>query len=141
MLMKRLAPLFLLLLLGCSNQPKPVDIRIILTDSNRNLKITGFDKAIIAEIGRDTANGAWQSLLPVYKMPADTDMKDFQPAQPGQYHVADSVVIFTPDTLFKKGQSYFLRYYMHQEHEDAWHYLRDKKRPGALSYKDLIFSY
>jgi hypothetical protein len=139
--MKKCLSLFLLLLLGCSNQPKPVDIQISLADSNRNLKINGFDKAIIAEIGRDTSNGAWQSLLPVYKMPIDTDMKDFQPAQPGQYRVADSVVIFTPDTSFKKGQPYFLRYYVHKEHMDSWRYLLDKKRPGALSYKDLIFSY
>lgn len=140
--MKYIGILFLLLLcLGCTHHAPVVDIKISLTDSNRSLKISGFDKAVIADIGRDTANGAWQSLLPVYKMPLDTDMKDYQNVQPGNYKAADSVVIFTPDTSFKKGQPYFLRYYSHTEGANAWQYIRDKKRPGSLSYKDLVFSY
>jgi len=126
---------------GCSNQPKPIDVKISLTDSNRSLKIAGFDKLIIAEIGRDTSNEAWESLLPVYKMPGDTDIKDYQHTQPGKYVVQDSVVIFTPDTAFKKGQAYFLRYIRHGEGTIAWQYIRKKKRPGSVSYKDLVFSY
>jgi hypothetical protein len=126
---------------GCSSHPKPVDVKISLTDSNRSLKITGFDKLIIGEIGRDTNNEAWQSLLPVYKMPADTDMKDYQNVQPGKYEVRDSLVIFTPDTAFKKGQAYFLRYFRHDEGTSAWQLIREKKRPGSISYKDLVFSY
>ncbi len=140
--MKQLFAILLLLCLGCTHHSPKVDIKINLSHSNRSLTINGFDKAVIADIGRDTVNNdAWQSLLPVYKMPADTDMKDYQKAQPGNYVVADSVVIFTPDTLFKKGQSYFLRYYPHTEGVNAWQYIRDKKRPGDLGYKDLVFSY
>jgi hypothetical protein len=135
--------LFLVLIfcLGCTHYPPKVNIKIALTDSDRALKISGFDKMVIADIGRDTANDVWQSLLPVYKMPGDTDLKDYQNAQPGNYKVEDSVVVFTPDTTFKKGQSYFLRYYQHTEGADAWQYIKDKKRPGSLSYKDLVFSY
>jgi len=131
----------LLFCLGCTHPSPKTTIKINLTDNYRSLTISGFDKAVIADIGRDTANDAWQSLLPVYKMPADTDMKDYQKAQPGNYKVADSLVIFIPDTAFKKGQSYFLRYYPHAEGTSAWQYIRDKKRPGDLSYKDLVFSY
>ena len=112
-----------------------------MADSNRSLKISGFDKAIITDIGRDTNNEAWQSLLPVYKMPSDTDMKDYQEVQPGNYKVDDSVVVFTPDTAFVKDQAYFLRYFRHDEGISALQYIRDKKRPGSLSYKDLVFSY
>jgi hypothetical protein len=139
----KIANLFLAIIIcaGCSNHHKPVDVKISLTDSNRSLKITGFDKLIIADIGRDTNNEAWESLLPVYKMPADTDMKDYQNVQPGKYVVRDSVVIFTPDTAFKKGQAYFLRYFMHDEGTSAWQLIREKKRPGSISYKDLVFSY
>jgi hypothetical protein len=139
--MKKPALILLLLCLGCTHRPPPIAIKISLTDSNRSLKIVGFDRAVIADISRDSANDAWQSLLPVYRMPEDTDMKDYQNVQPGNYKAADSVVIFTPDTSFKKGQSYFLRYYPHTEGADAWQYIRDKKRPGSLSYKDLVFSY
>ena len=126
---------------GCSNHREPVDIKISLTDSNRSLKISGFDKLIIADIGRDTNNEAWESLLPIYEMPADTDMKDYQNVQPGKYIVQDSVVIFTPDKAFKKGQAYFLRYFRHDEGTSAWRLIREKKRPGSVSYKDLVFSY
>jgi hypothetical protein len=133
--------LAVILCIGCSSHSKPFDVKISLTDSNHALKITGFDKLIIAEIGRDTNNEAWESLLPVYKMPADTDMKDYQNVQPGKYVVRDSVVIFTPDTAFNKGQIYFLRYFRHDEGTSALQLVREKKRPGSISYKDLVFSY
>lgn len=140
--MKKAAIFFLLICLGCkSKAPETAPIHIMLADSDHSLTIKGFDPSIIADIGRDTANSAWPSLLPVYKMPADTDLKDFQNAQPGTYLVKDSIVVFTPDTPFKKGQVYFVRYYQHSQNSDALHYIRDKKRTGALRYKDLIFSY
>jgi hypothetical protein len=140
--MKNAASIFMLLLcLGCAHYPPKIVVKVSLADSNRALKISGFDKAVIADIGRDTADDAWQSLLPVYKMPADTDLKDYQNTQPGTYRVDDGVVVFTPDTSFVKGQSYFLRYYRHNEGVDAWQYIKDKKRPGSLSYQDLVFRY
>lgn len=140
--MKNLALYTLLLFcLGCTHYPPKIHIEVSLADSSRSIKIIGFDKAIIAEIGRDTSNDAWESLLPVYKMPADTDMKDYQNVQSGKYRVVDTVVIFTPDTTFQKGHSYFLRYYQHTEGVDAWQYIKDKKRPGSISYKDFVFRY
>ena len=139
----KIATLFLAIVIcvGCTNHPKPVEVKISLTDSNRSLQISGFDKLIIADIGRDTNNEAWESLLPVYKMPSDTDMKDYQNVQPGKYVVKDSLVIFTPDTAFKKGQAYFLRYFRHDQGTSAWQLVREKKRPGSISYKDLVSSY
>ncbi len=139
--MKRWVYILLLFSIGCTHKPDKLNITISLTDSNRAIKISGLDKSIITEISRDTSNYAWQSLFSVYKMPADTDLKDYQNVQPGNYKVEDSVVIFTPDTSFKKGQVYFLRYYQHDEQVSGWQYISGKKRPGSLSYKDLIFKY
>jgi hypothetical protein len=133
--------LVLIFCLGCTHKSSKVTIAINLTDSNRSITIKGFDKAIIADIGRDTSGAVWLSLLPVYKMPVDTDMKDYQNEQPGKYSVRDSLVIFTPDTAFKKGQAYFARYYQYDTNPDALHFIRDKKRPGDLSYTDLVFKY
>ena len=130
-----------LMCLSCTHRKPTVNIRIGLVDSNRAVQITGFDKAIVEDIGRDTASEVWQSLLPVYKMPADTDMKDFQNAQPGSYKVRDSVVVFTADTAFKKGQLYFVRWYQYDKIGDALQYIRGKKRTGSQSYKDLLFRY
>jgi AraC-like DNA-binding protein len=139
--MKKSILFLLILCLGCSRRPEPINVKVSLINGSRSLKISGFDKAVIADIGRDTNNEAWQSLLPVYTMPKDTDMKDYQNEQPGNYKVDDSLVIFTPDTAFKKGQTYFLRYFSHDEGTSALQYIRDRKRPGTLSYKDLVFSY
>jgi hypothetical protein len=140
--MKR-AGLYLILLIcwGCGRKQEKLNLAINFADSNRLVKISGFDKAVIADIARDTSSNIWQTLLPVYKMPADTDMKDYQQEQPGKYRFVDDIVVFTPDTPFKKGQLYFLRYYPHNESKDAWQYIKDKKRPGTLSHKDLVFSY
>jgi hypothetical protein len=140
----RIGFLFLLLFFwGCASHDKNVNISVSLIDSNRSLKITGFDKMVINDIGRDSDSDseAWQALLPVYKMPADTDLKDYQPVQPGKYKIADSVVVFTPDTAFKKGQAYFLRYFQYGDINDAWQFIRERKRPGSLKYKDLLFRY
>jgi hypothetical protein len=140
--MKR-AALYLILMIcwGCARKQGKLNLTINFADGNSSVKISGFDKAVIADIARDTANNVWQSLLPVYKMPVDTDMKDYQQEQPGKYRFADTAVVFIPDTPFRKGQVYFLRYYPHTESEDAWQYIKDKKRPGTLSHKDLVFSY
>ncbi|MEO6849253.1 MAG: hypothetical protein ABI203_11290 [Mucilaginibacter sp.] len=74
-------------------------------------------------------------------MPADTDLKDYQPAQPGQYLLKDDAVVFRPDTPFKKGQVYFLRYYQYDKNENVWQYVKHRKRPGTAVYTDLIFKY
>ena len=130
-----------LMCLSCTHRTPTADITISLVDSNKSLKISGFDNAVITDIAQNGNDGAWQALLPVYKMPVDTDMKDFQNAQPGKYQLQDSTVIFTPDTTFKKGQVYFARWYQYDKIGDALQYIRQKKRTGSMSYKDLLFSF
>src|ERR1700756_2285004 len=81
----------------------------ITKTANNAIKFSGLDLTTIQALGGDSATtAAWQSLIPVYKMPKDTDAKDTQPAQPGKYVVLDSLVIFTPDTPLQKGQAYFV---------------------------------
>jgi len=137
--MKNSFLLLLLVLLGCSHQPKTQPVRISLINSQRSLKFTGLDAAILGEIGRDSSTAVWQCLLPVYRMPADTDMKDFQHAQPGQYLVNGDAVVFTPDTPFTARQSYFVRYYLFGQGNTPIDYLKGHKKPGTQPYIDLIF--
>jgi hypothetical protein len=136
--MKRFVWLFFFLCLGCKQKsPAPI-VNISLIDSNHSLKITGIDSVILNDIDRDTAKN-WQSLFAISRMPADTDLKDYQPAQPGMYRVSKGSVIFTPDTPFVKQQNYFLRYYIHGSNKDIWDYVRNHAKPGQLHYTDLIF--
>lgn len=129
-----------LFLSGCTTRSN-TNISISLIDSNHSLQISGFDKEIIDDIAQNSADSAWLSLLPVYKMPADTDMKDFQNAQPGKYRVKDSLVIYTPDTPFRKGQVYFVRSFDYNQAKDAWAFVREQKQKGSIGHKDLLFKY
>jgi len=126
--------------LSCSaNQKTPDDIRIKLAPDKQSIIITGLDMAIVQDINRDSLGGNWQSLVPVYKMPADTDMKNYQPVQPGKYQVRDSLVTFTPDTPFTLKQTYFVRYYKFDANSKASDYLMGHNKLGSLHYTDLIF--
>lgn len=136
--MKKVYSLLLLLCLGCS-QPEPVKIKVELIAKKSILAISGVDSVILNDIARDTAAN-WQGLFPVYRMPADTDMKDFQDEQPGHYWVSKGSLLFMPDTAFKMRQTYFLRYYDHSTHRDAWDYIKNNNRKGAPTYTDLTFT-
>jgi hypothetical protein len=100
--------------------------------------IIGIDSLILNDIARDTANH-FDALAPVYKMPPDTDMKDFQRAQPGKYKVMHGVLLFTPDTAFIKGQTYFVRYYQYRTSHTMWDFLSNRKSVRGTKYNDLIF--
>ena len=136
---KVLLPFILLLIISCKTKPKTPDVHISLTDGNRSVKFTGLDYAIISEINRDSVPEAWQGLLPVYRMPVDTDLKNYQPVQPGTYHLKDSSVVFTPDTPFVKGKTYFMRYYKFDRGADIWAFIKNKRKLKQTLYIDLIF--
>lgn len=123
---------------SCSNEPKPTVIHISKINE-RVIKISGLDNAVLQDIARDSAGGNWQALVPVYKMPADTDLKNYQPVQPGTYHVKDNSVIFTPDTPFVAHQTYFVRYYKYDTANKASDFIMGRNRPGGLHYSDLVF--
>ena len=101
--------------------------------------IKGLDYAVISEMNRDSVQEMWQSLIPVYKMPADTDMKDYQNTLHGLYKVKDSLVSFTPDSLFTSGKSYFVRYFQFDSDGSAWELMKGKKRLGQTRYIDVPF--
>jgi len=135
--MKKLPFVLLLFCIGCETKQAVAPINIALVNNNRSLKITGLDNAILQDIARDTSNH-FENLMPVYRMPADTDMKDYQPIQPGKYLVKNSAVVFTPDTAFAKGQVYFMRYYQY-DGGSVWDFVKGKRSATKLRYIDLIF--
>ncbi len=136
--MKKLPLVILLFLLSCSSKPTDPAIKISLVDSGRSLKITGLNYSVMQDVNRDSTNN-WQNLLEVYPMPADTDMKDFQPAQPGKFILKDSALVFSPDTPFIKQHTYFLRHYNYNQTGDVWDFIKGKRTAGQISHTDLIF--
>lgn len=131
--------LLLLICFGCSSKPKFNTLHISLVNNNRSVKFTGLDYAIMSEIKRDSIPGIWQSLIPVYRMPADTELKSYLPVQPGTYQLKDSAIVFTPDTPFFKNKSYFMRCYQFENSGNIWDYMKGKKKLGNIRYVDLNF--
>jgi hypothetical protein len=127
-----------LLVLGCIHHDAPA-MHISLVNNNKSVQFTGLDAAIIGEISRDSSTSTWQSLVPVYRLPADTDLKDYQSAQPGKYTVVANAVVFTPDTPFAQNQTYFVRWYQYGEGHSMWEHISKHTKMGKQQYTDLIF--
>lgn len=131
--------LVILCVFSCKNaQVDTVSAHLSLVNDQKSLRIRGFDQTILNDIDRDSIKN-WQSVFAIYRLPADTDLKDYQPIQPGRYQVHDSTLVFIPDTPFVKHQSYFLRYYNYAGNKTLWDYLKGKTTKGKLHYTDLIF--
>ena len=129
----------MLLGFGCSTNKSEINVQVVRTADKHSVQITGIDNAVLQDIGRDSAGGNWEALVPVYKMPADTDLKNYQPVQPGTYQVKDNGVIFTPDTPFAAHQTYFVRYYKFNTSNQVSDFILGRNRPGSLHYSDLPF--
>jgi hypothetical protein len=137
--MKKSAWIAIMFCIGCSQKPKPAAIHIKLVNDNQSVEVKGLNIAITNEIARDSSNEEWQNLIPVYRMPTDTGMKNYQPVQSGTYQLQDSAVIFTPDTPFIQGKTYFMRYYLFGSGNSAADFIKGRKRLGETHYTDLTF--
>ncbi|WP_295675398.1 hypothetical protein [uncultured Mucilaginibacter sp.] len=136
--MKRYPWFFLLLCFGCGH-PKAPAISISLVNNSKSIQFKGLDRAIMGEVTRNASPAVWENLIPVYQMPADTDLKDYQPIQPGNYLVKDSVIVFTPDTPFVKGHTYFMRYFRFEGGTKPWDFIGGNKKLGSVPHQDLVF--
>lgn len=126
-------------IIACTPAKHPAAVQISLVNNKQSIAFKGLEYSVLQEIGRDSSSQEWQSLVPVYRMPRDTDMKNYQPEQPGKYELKDSAVIFTPDTPFVAGQVYFVRNYRLGEGATLADYLKGRTQPGRTHFTDLIF--
>jgi len=135
--MKKILLLLLIFSAACKSKPKEAPVSVKLINNGRSVKFQGIDDAILGEISRGAGPEIWQSLLPVYRLPADTDMKDYQQPQPGTYKLQEKGIVFTPDTPFIKGQAYYVRYYHFDEGKNVWDIVKNKRKLGNQPFTDL----
>ena len=137
--MKKIFP-FVGIVFFCGCKPAPQSPIVTITKTANNaIKFSGLDRGMIQSLNTDSASAsAWQSYIPVYKMPKDTDAKDLQPVQPGKYVVLDSLVIFTPDTPLQQGQAYFARCYQYDKGSSMWQHIKNHEKITGRNYTDLI---
>lgn len=138
-MINKLVILLLLCFVACTPARHPAAVQVSLINNKQSIQFKGLDYAVMQDIGRDTDKNVWQSLVPVFRMPADTDLKNYQSVQPGRYQLKDSVVVFTPDTPFVQGQTYFVRNYRLGEGAMLIDYIKGRSQPGKVHFIDLIF--
>ena len=106
------------------------------------MQVSGVSVLTLLRIQHDTLNmKTWQAFFPVCKMPADTDMRNYQEPMPGKYAIANKLIVFTPDTPFTAGQTYFARYYVYDDQVSAADLALHNAEPGQAPYTELIFKY
>jgi hypothetical protein len=135
---------FILLFLSC-HSPSATNrgnIIIRLSTDSQSVYISGLEYATLHDLKTDTLNNqALHSLFSVYRMPADTDLVDLQPQQPGKYRVTDTSIVFTPDTVFSKHQRYSVRYYGGPLADSRSEVLQSKAKLEGQHYKEVILSF
>ncbi len=137
--MKKTLCLLFCICLGCAKKPAQSALKVTVISAT-TISITNIDNNLLANTRQDTiANAQWQSLLPVYHMPADTDMMDYQNPQPGKYTIKNNRIIFSADTPFRKGQSYFARFYHFQDDSNIWTLLKGNWKQHTSQYKECVF--
>ena len=121
------------------NQNQRFNIK--LSADSQSVYVYGIDYATLQELKRDSLSTEnWQAIFPVYKIPADTDMKDMQKEQPGIYEFTDSTITFKPDTAFKEHQQYFVRFYGSDTFLTSSRLIRSKAKLKGPGYVEMVFT-
>jgi len=116
--------------------------RIGLSKDSQMVIVGGLDYSVLQELKKDSLPPeAFQRLFPVYRMPADTDMKDYQNEQPGTYQITDSLITFKPDTAFEKHQTYFARFYGHSTENTPDKLAQSKGNLKAPKFTEVVFKF
>ncbi len=138
--MKKSAWLLCLICWGCVKKPGQQHLKVNVLTAN-TISFNNIDYNTLVNLRQDSLGTAgWQALFPVYRIPADTDMKDYQNPQPGKYAVKNNVLIFSADTPFQKHSQYFARYYHLHDDSNAWDLMKGKWKHGTPQYTECTFT-
>jgi hypothetical protein len=137
--MKKLLYIVMLFCFGCAGKKDNIVVTV-KPAANGTIQISGLPADMLYQLNQDTIADRWYTLMPVFKMPADADLVDDQPEQPGTYTVTGNTVLYKPDTAFTNGSQYFLRFYHIEKGNSVWDMIgKNKVRPGSHTYTDVIF--
>jgi len=115
---------------------------ITLSTDNSTVELSGLSTDILEELRSDSlTDSLWINFFAVYEEPADSEMRDFQPALVGNYHIEDSLIRFQPKNKFKSGVTYFSRSYTKMLLHDSEDLLKRHElfsSDGFIEYKFRI---
>ncbi|NCD69480.1 hypothetical protein [Mucilaginibacter agri] len=138
--MKKTVWLLCLICCGCVKKDNQQAFGVKVMGANA-IGFNNVDYNALANLQQDSLTTAqWQAILPVYRMPADSDMKDFQQPQPGRYQLKDSTLVFLADTPFRQHSRYFARYYRLHDDSNVWTLLKGKWKHSTPQYTECTFT-
>ncbi|GAB3932446.1 hypothetical protein [Mucilaginibacter myungsuensis] len=139
--MKRFLLIATVLFSACHSANKS-QVSIGVDRQQQQITVTGLPEAANYGLKSDSiSTQAWQTLLMVCKMPADTELRSAAPLQPGKYRLVGNGISFKPDTPFVKGTIYFARFYRFDDGLTSVNALTDGRRPNKTPYTELVFKY
>ncbi|WP_146166565.1 hypothetical protein ABZR88_03085 [Mucilaginibacter yixingensis] len=125
------------LITACKQKSTPV--RLTLSKDRKSITVSGLSEIELNGIARDSMPmEAWQSLLAVTK--SDTaDTASFEPVLIGRYSIANHLIIFTPDSGFKKDVHYNARFYLLNEDDGPLDMVFKHRKLGQPAYIEMRF--
>jgi hypothetical protein len=131
---------FMIACVACNSTVKQDNtVSIHLSNDSQTVYISGLEYSILQEFKKDSlTTETWHGIFPVYIMPADTELKDFQKEISGTYQVTDTTLVFKPDTAFKKHQQYLVHFYGNGENYSTVNLLRSKSKLKGQNFKEVI---
>ncbi len=96
------------------------DLLIRLNSDSTAIELSGLTSLALEEIRTDSIpDSLWVNFFAVYEEPADSEMRDFQPALEGIYTIDGQIIRFKPRDNFRENQVYFARCYTKLLLQDA----------------------
>ncbi|MGV8877887.1 MAG: hypothetical protein ACOH2A_02525 [Sphingobacteriaceae bacterium] len=133
---------WLMMFFSCNKQKKGefATVKIALAKDSQSIILKGLRTDVLKQLEADSLSmERWQTLMGIYKMPADSGLIELQKEQPGVYRILDQQIIFKPDTAFKSKKAYLCRFYGRNLEMDPLTVLFERKLPDVVSLPEATF--
>lgn len=135
---------FLLAVVSCKLKPSDPGIQnhvqIKLSADSSAIELYHAHTELLEYLKQDTLSGKqWQSFFAIYADPGEEELREIQKPLEGKYMLQDSLIIFVPGEKFKKGASYFARYYNRHVLDKASDVIRERNL-GESEFTEFRFN-
>ena len=115
---------------------------IRLSPDSSAVELRGVPSEVLADFKSDSlTEKEWNSFFAIYKVPADSELRDIERPLKGIYVIKDSIVNFTPAEPFHKNQSYFVQCYARKLFVVPEDIIKSRKLPSRSSVQEETFDF
>lgn len=133
---------WLLIIVSCGKKQADefLTVQIALAKDSQNIILKGLRPDVLKQLKADSLSmERWQTLMGIYKIPADSGLLELQKEEPGIYRILGQQIIFKPDTAFESERAYFCRFYGRNLEIDPLRMLFERKLPDVFTFPEATF--